>query len=642
MFRLNEQVNFMANTANANFYSGLCSFLFRNNPIPMFLCDSQSLRILAANDSARAKYGYTRCEFRDMTVRDLRPHGDGPALDSALHVDRDTPSRSLWTHVTRSGISFAVEVNVVPFVRGSHHLFLMSALDASAWSDARLKLVRSEELHRSLVEECPFGIYRSDLATGRIEQANPAFLRTLGYTHDELSSISVLDFYLEPTSREQLIQELRSAGSVRDFETHFRAKDGAISRVSLSAYLFSDPATGHQHIQAYFLDITRQRELEECLSHSHRMEAVGRLAGGVAHDFNNIAQSISLSCELALQNVLSPAVKSKLLDVMHQAERAAEITRQLLAFSRRQVLQPRVVNVNDCVRNLEPLLTRAVGVDVALELKLDETVDHIFFDPEQLTLVLMHLADNSRNAMPKGGRLTIATSSAANPNPAPPLASDAYTLLTIADSGVGMDEAIRSHIFEPFFSTKNTTLTTGLGLSTVHGIITQSKGRIECESTPGLGTTFRIFLPVAAEQPAVDAPLLPQPGRGLRILLAEDDALVNKHLTLALRKSGFTVDSVPNGEEALARYANASYDVVVTDIIMPKMGGIELTKRLRPQDPNIPVILISGYSEEVGVLRHLPRNAIAYLQKPFAVAKLVATLRELLARSSSDDLAAKS
>lgn len=623
----------MAKTANA--HSGLCGFLFRSNPVPMFLYDGQSLRIVEANDAACDKYGYTQREFHSMTVRDLRSRGDAPALDSALHVDRDTPSRSLWTHVTKAGTPFAVEVGVVPFVRGAHRLYLMSALDASAWSNARLKVARSEELHRGLVEECPFGIYRSDLTTGHIEQANPALLRTLGYTLEELTSINIRDFYLDPASREQLIQELRSTGVVRDFETFFRAKNGAIIRVSISAYLFSDSSTGHQHIQAYLLDITRQRELEERLSHTNRMEAVGRLAGGVAHDFNNITQSISLSCELALQNAVSPAIESKLLDVMQQAARAAEITRQLLAFSRRQVLQPCVVDVNDCVRKAEALLTRAVGVDAALELKLDESVEHIFFDPEQLTLVLLHLVDNARNAMPRGGRLTIATSSSANPGPANYLPPGPYTLLTVTDTGTGMSEAVRSHIFEPFFSTKNTTLTTGLGLSTVHGIITQSKGHIECESAPGVGTTFRIYLPVAARQHHADAAPVTQPDHGFRVLLAEDDVLVNKQLTLALRQAGFTVDSVPNGEEALAAFANASYDVVVTDIIMPKVGGIELTKRLRQQHHNVPVTLISGYSEEVSVLRHLPQTNIAYLQKPFVTPKLVAILRDLLSRSSN-------
>ena len=202
---------------------------------------------------------------------------------------------------------------------------------------------------------------------------------------------------------------------------------------------------------------------------------------------------------------------------MQQTARAAEITRQLLAFSRRQVLQPRVVNINDCVRSALPMLTRAVGVDVAIELQLDETVDHIFIDPEQLALVLMHLADNARNAMPQGGRLRISTaapSQAAHRRRLPAMRHPHHR-----DTGVGMNEITLGHIFEPFFSTKNTTVTSGLGLSTVHGIVAQSKGRIECQSSPGKGTTFRIYLPIAADQPvsrATGEQWIPHPPRRRR------------------------------------------------------------------------------------------------------------------------------
>ncbi len=364
------------------------------------------------------------------------------------------------------------------------------------------------------------------------------------------------------------------------------------------------------------------------------MEAVGRLAGGIAHDFNNITQSITLSCELALGQQLPPEVEFKLLDIMQQTSRAAEITRQLLAFSRRQLLQPCVVNINECVRKAFPMLTRAVGVDSSIELNLDETVAPIFVDPEQLTLVLMHLAGNARIAMPQGGRLQISTASCpAGSNPTHGDFVGPCALLTVADTGIGMNEATLQRIFEPFFSTKDTTLTSGLGLSIVHGIISQSKGRIECESTLGLGTTFRIFLPIAAE-PTTVVPVPSAPVKdGLRILLAEDDPLVNKHLTNALKKAEFSVDSVFNGEEALSAFVRGQYDVVVTDIVMPKLGGVELTKRLRQIAPPLPIVLISGYSEEFSILQHLPPDHIAYLQKPFASPRLIAIIRSLLAHS---------
>ncbi len=600
----------------------------------MFLFNSDSLRILRANDAALARYGYTSREFRSMTIRDLRPGGEDYALDSVLHADHEIPAPSLWTHSTRDGQLFAVEIRLAPFLHRRRHFCLMSVMDASAWSDAHLQLTRSEEIHRLLVQECPYGIYRLNLTTARYVHANPAVLQLLGYSLEEFCALETSAIYPDLRERNRLVAMLLASANIRGFATtQWRKKNGDIIRVCISGHLCTDAETGDQYILGYVRDITRQREVEEQLSHLNRMESVGRLAGGVAHDFNNITQSISLSCELALRSQLAPAIESKFLDIMQQAARAAEITRQLLAFSRRQVLQPRVVNLNDTVRNALPMLTRAVGVDVGIELKLDETVDHILIDPEQLTLVLMQLADNARAAMPHGGRLQISTASCpACAAPIKGINAQPCAVLTVSDTGIGMDEATLRRIFEPFFSTKNTTLTTGLGLSTVHGIISQSKGRIECQSSPGQGATFRIFLPLATEHPAAAAAAFTGDNNGCRVLLAEDDPIVNKHLTHSLQKAGFSVDSACNGEEALAAFARQPYHVVVTDIVMPKLGGIELTKRLRQQHPVVPVILISGYSEEISVMQNLPHNHIAYLQKPFASAQLVAIIRNLLAR----------
>ncbi len=457
----------------------------------MFLYDGGSLRIVAANEASRAKYCYTLKEFRSMTVRDLSPYGapDVPIPGSC----------SLCTHLSRSGKQIPVNVCVVPFVWGRHNLCLMSAVDASAWSRTDLRLVGSEEIHRSLVEECPFGIYRFNLTTACYEQANPALLQLLEYSLDDFCSNSSPIIYVDTADRQRLLAQLQASGSVRDFETRLRKKNGGILRVSISGYLCTNAETGQQYVQSYLRDITRERELEEKLRQSHSLEVVGRLAGGVAHDFNNITQSISLSCELALQRQPAPEIQSKLKDIMKQSARAAEITRQLLAFSRRQLLQPRTVNLNDCVRNALSMVTRAVGPEVAVELNLDDAVKPILIDPDQLAIVLLHLADNARAAMPKGGQLRISTASwPAEPDAVKRSLSAPCALLTVSDTGVGMDEKVLARIFEPFFSTKRTTLTAGLGLSTSHGIISQSNGRIECESSPGQGTTFSIYLPLAS------------------------------------------------------------------------------------------------------------------------------------------------
>lgn len=601
----------------------------------MFLYDGSTLRILGANDAAAAKYGYTSKEFRTMSIPNLRSPNDAQASDGVLHQDSEILSCSLCTHFTRMGKPFSVEVRIRPFLRFHRKLYLMSAVDASAWSDVRLKLVRSEGIHRSLVDQCPFGVYRFNLTTSHFEQANPVLLRVLGYSFEELCSIDIPDLYVEPDDRKHLLSELQAVGNFRDFETRFRKKDGSSVRVSLCGYSCTDADTGHRYVQGYALDLTRQRELEERLSHAHRMETVGRLAGGVAHDFNNITQSISLACELAMQDELAPSVQSKFLEVMRQTARAAEVTRQLLAFSRLQVLQPHVININECVRKALPMLTRAVGVDVSIELKLDERTGHVFIDPDQLALVLMQLADNARNAMPQGGALQISTSG----SPGDPLLLEPCAVLTVTDTGVGMDERTLQNIFEPFFSTKETTLADGLGLSTVHGIIAQSKGRIECVSNPGKGTAFHIYLPVAVRRSNA-AVKVKGNHRGCRVLLAEDDSAVNANLSHAIQKAGFSVDAVSDGEKALAAFARVQYSLLITDIVMPKLGGIDLAKRLRNRFPRLPVVLISGYSEEMGILEHIPLDNTCYLQKPFAVSKLIATIHSLLALSQATETAA--
>jgi PAS domain S-box-containing protein len=614
----------------STFHNDLRNFLFRSNPVPMFLYDGTSLSILGANDAANAKYGYSLREFHSMTIRDLRPSGNEPALGTAIHIDHDTPSHSLWTHINKAGLIFPVEVQIAPLQRGHRKLCLMSAVDASAWSDDRLKLAQSQDIHRSLIDECPFGIYRFNLTASRYEQANPALLEILGYTLEEFLVTRASAFFIDSADRDHLLAELRTSGRIRDYETCFRKKDGGILRVSISGFLGTNAETRQQYIHVYVHDITPQRELEEQLHHTQRMEAVGRLAGGVAHDFNNITQSISLSCELALRNQVAPAIESKFLDIMEQSARAAEITRQLLAFSRRQLLQPRSVNLNACVRKAFAMLTRVVGPDISLDLQLDESVQNIFIDPDQLDIVLMHLASNAHAAMPQGGTMRIATSffRPGNSGKSKNSFSEPCAVLTVSDTGVGMDERTLNRIFEPFFSTKETALTSGLGLATVHGIVAQSKGSIECESTLGHGSTFRIFLPIAA-QPA-DTTSRTSDNKPYRVLLAEDDPFVSKHLNNAILKAGFTVDSVANGEEALAAFQRQHYHIVVSDIIMPKLGGVELTKRLRQRLPSFPIILISGYSEEINVLQHVPHNHIAYLQKPFPSSQLIAAIHTLL------------
>lgn len=621
--------------------SELCSnfrdLLFRSNPVPMFLYDGPSLLILRANDTALAKYGYTSKEFRTMSIRDLCPSGTASESDAVPPAGDRSSSQCLQIHATKGGKHFTVECRTVQFPDKRRKLFMLSAVEAPEQSGERLKLINCMEINRSLVEECPFGIARFNLTTSRHEHANPALLEMLGCTLKEFRRMGLAAFGVDPTERERFMVELRRSGKVRDFESSLRNKNGEILRVSISGYLGTNVATGHEYVQAYILDVTAQRNLEEQLSRAQRMEAVGRLAGGVAHDFNNITQSISLCCELALSHELPLETRSKFLDIMQQSARAADITRQLLAFSRRQVLQPRLININVCLRNALPMLSRVVGPDVSLELQLDDTVESIFIDPDQLTIVLMHLATNARSAMPHGGGLRISTSHSGDSGQNEDMRPGPCAVLTVSDTGVGMDEQTLQRIFEPFFTTRESAFTSGLGLATVHGIIAQSKGRIECQSTLGHGATFRIYLPTGA-LPSV--PALTAGNNSHRILLAEDDPHINEHLTNSIKKAGFLLDSVCNGDKALAIFDRQRHHLLVTDIVMPKLGGIELMKRLRRKAPSLPVIFISGYSEEASALQHVSHNQTAYLQKPFPSSQLITAISNLLAQkieTTADD-----
>ena len=523
-------------------HSELCSMILHGSPAAMFLYDVDSLRILAANDKALARYGYSRQEFHSMTVRNLRP-ANGPALSSSLLIDHDAPSRSLWTHMTKRGEPFSVELSIVPFCRGRRRLAILCVVDATNWSEARLK--------------------------------------------------------------------------------------------------------------ACVRDDTYARELEEPLgasSTSQAMEVIGRFAGGVAHDFNNITQSIGLSCELALRGALPLPVRSKLFGIMQQANRAADITQRLLAFSRRQVLQPRVVSLNECIQEALPSLSRSLGLNISIDLRVDGSLPPAYIDPEQLMLVLTHLADNARVAMPDGGVLRISTALAneegipGNPVVGLPGRDESERsaqetfgclLLTVSDTGVGMEEATRRRIFEPFFSTKKTAQTAGLGLATVHGIIHQSNGHIECDSEPGHGTSFRIYLPIAAsvqaERPAAGAcssPAAIEPR--LRVLLADEAPQADSPILDVLREGGFSVDAVADGWQALAAFSMQPYDLVVSGIAIAGLGGVELTRRLRQLAPAVPVVLVSSEIGTGSVLEDLPHQHIAYLQKPFSGAMLLAIVRNLL------------
>jgi two-component system, cell cycle sensor histidine kinase and response regulator CckA len=400
-----------------------------------------------------------------------------------------------------------------------------------------------------------------------------------------------------------------------------------------------------QQVLGVATEITERKHLEEQFRQAHKMEAVGRLAGGVAHDFNNVLTIIRAQTEFLLADLsANDARRSDVLEIQSAADRAASFTRQLLAFSRRQLLQPEVLDLNTIIAGMEMMVRRLVGEDVVLLTKLRSDLPRISADPGQLQQVIMNLAVNSRDAMPSGGTLLIETAVVEldehYPKQHPSARPGVHVVLAVTDTGSGMDQATRSRIFEPFFTTKEPGKGTGLGLSTVYGIIKQSGGHIWVYSEIGRGTTFKLYFPphhgterVREPEPSVPAVL----GSGATILLVEDEPPVRSTVRRLLERHGYRVLEAANGHDALSLIASRSSEIrlVVSDMVMPGMGGMELANRLRTIAPGTPVLLMTGYTEEA-IIRNGDRpHDELIIEKPFSQHTMLEKVRGALASSQA-------
>ncbi len=385
-------------------------------------------------------------------------------------------------------------------------------------------------------------------------------------------------------------------------------------------------------IDGILTDITARKQLEAQFVQAQKMETVGRLAGGVAHDFNNLLTVINGYAEFALMDLPDDHAVHGMVKEIHDAGlRAASLTRQLLAFSRRQVVQPVSLNLNTCAEHVQKMLQRLIGEDIRLTFDLEPQVWSVRADAGQIEQVLMNLAVNSRDAMPDGGTLVVTTRNVSDAN-------GDWVLLAVADTGCGMDEATRARIFEPFFTTKQPGQGTGLGLATVYGIVTQAGGRIDVSSTPGRGTTMRIYLPReigASTEPAAPAGDGIVAGRGERVLVVEDEEALRRIARRILESAGYEVEAAADGPAALATLdaSAARFDIVVSDVVMPGMSGHQLTQEIRRRWPQLPVLLASGYLHDAFPERFPLAQDQAFLAKPYSPASLTHRVREVLDRA---------
>ncbi|MEW6209397.1 MAG: response regulator, partial [Acidobacteriota bacterium] len=504
--------------------------------------------------------------------------------------------------------------------------------------DAERSLRESEEKFRAIFQESLDVIMIIDAETGLMLEVNPAARRILGYDEESLTGkhFSIL-FPPDPRSaRKDLLDELRVHGAV--FESQgFLRQDGTVCLMDLAAKLIVWGAG--KAVLATFRDVTERKHLEEQLHHSQKMEAIGRLAGGVAHDFNNLITAIIGYSQLAL-NRLSPETlpRDEIEEVIKAGKRAASLTGQLLAFSRKQIVQSRILDINEVVSDLKKMLTRLIGEDVLLNADLDPASASIHADRGHIEQIIVNLAVNARDAMPEGGRLSIRTANIVLDEASAMHAGcqpGAYVALSIADTGTGMDSETQLRIFDPFFTTKEKDKGTGLGLSTVYGIVKQNNGAITVESEIGRGTTFHVYLPAARETEAVSEETKncgPQTAGNETILLVEDDPGVRQLVRSSLEMNGYRVLDAQDAEDAIEKYRahKESISLILTDVVMPGMSGRRMTGSLGPLRPDTKVLYMSGYTSDSITDRGGLSSDHYFIQKPFTLDELARKVRESL------------
>jgi signal transduction histidine kinase/ActR/RegA family two-component response regulator len=438
---------------------------------------------------------------------------------------------------------------------------------------------------------------------------------------------------------EDVLKRVTAGAPVAAYETRGRRKDGSMIDIAVYSAPLRVPGGRPLGVLAVIADRTERNRLEDRLRQSQKMEAVGKLAGGIAHDFNNLLTAITGYTDLLYLRLPGDIGKRELNEIRKASDRAASLTRQLLAFSRQQVLQPKVIDVNEVVGNLSGMLGRLIGEDVEFVASLDREVGRVKADPFQLEQVLMNLAVNARDAMPRGGKLTIETANVildeSYTRGHPDVKPGPYVMIAVSDTGIGMDSETRARIFEPFFTTKALGKGTGLGLSTVYGIVKQSQGHMWAYSEPGQGATFKVYLPIheAGDEPPIVTPQARVVPRGWETILAvEDEESLLNLVAEILKDAGYNVIPANGPKEALRVLVEhrEAIHMLLTDVVMPGMSGRLLADQVLRERPGMRVLYMSGYTDNAIVHHGVLDAGTAFLQKPFTPDALIKKVREVL------------
>ena len=579
-------------------------------------------RLVYASAAHETALGYTPHEMLSLGAEDLvHPEdfersrralesvaaGRGPGEGSVIRLRRKDGS---WIWVDIRGTAIVG--------RGGTPLILLTSRDVTRRRQAEEELARTSRNLQTLVDTAPMAIVGADL-DGRVTVWNPQAEKLFGWRADEV--LGEKTPLLDEAQLAATLSEIHAGRALGGEQTRPH-RDGSRVEVVASAVPVCAEDGSVTGVFAVFLDVSERNRLEEQLRQSQRLEAIGQLAGGIAHDFNNLLTAITGYRELALlQAGGNETLQRQLVGIGEAADRAAALTRQLLAFGRRQVLQPTVFDLNDAVAHAESLLRRVLGAHIEVVACLDPAGCPVRADQVQLDQVLMNLAVNARDAMPDGGTLTIETARV----------DGERVRLRVSDTGWGMDEETVRRAFEPFFTTKGPGKGTGLGLSTVYGIVSQSGGTVEVRSEPGRGATFEVLLPLTHQAPVKVEPQRPEPASGSeRVLLVEDEPVVRELTREMLETHGYRVVCAGRPDDALALARSGPFDLLVTDVVMPGMNGRALARALRAERPGLRVLYTSGYSDDAALQGGSLEPLAAFLQKPYSSGELAAAVRRTL------------
>lgn len=562
------------------------------------------------------------------------------------------PQRFEWRHFRLDGTPIDTEITLSRLDLKDKPMVLGIMRDVTERKAAVDALRVSEHRYRSLYDGMNEAFAMTDLS-GNLAEANEAFRQLTGYTAAELKKMTFNSLTPERwhEMEARIIKEQVLVQGYSDiYEKEYCRKDGRIVPIELKVHLLRDEDQRPTHLWAIIRDISERRKAEEersklqdQLRQAQKMESIGRLAGGVAHDFNNLLTAISGNLELALLELAAPegAVADHLRESARAAESAASLTRQLLAFSRRQIIEPKLLDLNSLIQHIQKMLIRLIGEDIQLETVLKTPLGRIHADPGQIEQIILNLVVNARDAMPDGGLLTMETAEvhlgpdyvASHPGTAP----GSFVKLSISDTGIGFSQEAKAHLFEPFFTTKPQGKGTGLGLAMVYGVVKQHGGSIQVYSEPGVGTTFKMYFPVAAEGAEAEkwtAEAVPEtmPTGTEKILLVEDEPLVRDFAVGTLQRLGYQVFAFGSGEAALDALNRelGPLDILISDVVLPGMNGRALAEAVTDRRPGLRVLFMSGYTEEIIVHHGVLNPGLQFIGKPFSAQALAVKVRKVL------------